>query len=509
MSVYLHHRGSIFWALTLIAVGTIFLYQNFNPTIHPWQIIGTYWPVLIIFWGLSKLLDYFYAQAHPETAVPPLFTASEVILLILVLMLGTLVSKIALRPWQRWPASLGINLGDEDFADLFLESFTYTQTLSRPVKAQPRLLIVNRRGDIEVRSSDQATLDATVKKTIRAENEPAAKKISDDLKIEFVEQGGAYVLQTNLDSLPIGRAGEGLVVSRSVRLDITLHVPKGTSVEVTVERGDIILDGLAGEQTLTTKRGDTHVTNVDGLLRVHKSGGLTEIREVKGNVELDGRGRDVEVAGVTGTVTVDGEFSGALRFERVSQTLRYRSSRTEMTLQKLIGRLNMEVGSLDASGIDGPFVISTRQKDITLEDFKHSVKIDNTNGDIRLRTSVPPKQPIEIESKKGEIELTLPATSSFQIEAKSRHGEVDCEFSGPNLSVTREGHMPSITGTYGKGGPTIRLATAYGTIRLLRQTGEPGPSTHPAPSRPAPGEKRAMRRLDSIGRHVRVLAPAV
>ncbi len=501
MSVYLHHRGSIFWALTLIAVGTIFLYQNFNPDIHPWQIIGTYWPVLIIFWGLSKLLDYFYAQAHPETAVPPLFTASEVILLILVLMLGTLVSKIALRPWQRWPASLGINMGDGEFADLFLESFTYTQTFSRPLKPQPRLLIVNRRGDIEVRSSDQSTLDATVKKTIRAENESAAKKISNDLKIEFIEQAGAYVLQTNLDSLPES--------GRTVRLDLTLRVPKATSVEVTAERGDIILEGLAGEQTLTTKRGDTHVTNVEGLLRVHKSGGLTEIREVKGNVELDGRGRDVEVAGVTGTVTVDGEFGGAVRFERVSQTLRYKSSRTDMALQKLTGRLNMEVGSLDATGIDGPFVISTRQKDITLEDFKHSVKIENTNGDIRLRTSVPPKQPIEIESKKGEIELALPATSSFQVEAKSRHGEVDCEFSGPNLKVTREGDMPSITGTYGKGGPTIRLATAYGTIRLLRQTGEPGPSPQPAPSRPAPGEKRAMRRLDSIGRHARVLAPTV
>ena len=91
-------RGSIFWALTLIGVGAIFLWQNFNPSIHPWQVIAKFWPVLIIFWGISKLVNYIQAQAHPETVPPPLFTASEAVLLVLILALGTLVSKIVLRP---------------------------------------------------------------------------------------------------------------------------------------------------------------------------------------------------------------------------------------------------------------------------------------------------------------------------------------------------------------------------------------------------------------------------
>ena len=79
MSAYTHRRGSIFWALTLIAVGGLFLYHNFNPAIHPWQIIAKFWPVLIIFWGLSKLMDYVHARSHPETAAPPLFSGSEVV----------------------------------------------------------------------------------------------------------------------------------------------------------------------------------------------------------------------------------------------------------------------------------------------------------------------------------------------------------------------------------------------------------------------------------------------
>src|SRR5712692_8599921 len=151
MSSYRHRRGSIFWALILIAVGVIFLYQNFNPAIHPWQIIAKFWPVLIIFWGLSKLIDYVQAQAHPETTPPPLFSGSEVILLVLILALGTLISKIVLRPWHQWPSALGINVDDDDFANIFLNSFSYTQTLSQTAKPQPHLLVVNRRGDVEIR----------------------------------------------------------------------------------------------------------------------------------------------------------------------------------------------------------------------------------------------------------------------------------------------------------------------------------------------------------------------
>ena len=98
MSGYGFRRGTIFWALTLITVGSIFLYQNFNREVHPWQIIAKFWPILIIFWGLSKLVDYLQAQAHPEVAPHALFSGSEVVLLLLILALGTLVSKLVLHP---------------------------------------------------------------------------------------------------------------------------------------------------------------------------------------------------------------------------------------------------------------------------------------------------------------------------------------------------------------------------------------------------------------------------
>jgi len=481
MSTYSGRRGSIFWALILIGVGVLFLLQNFNPSIHPWHVIAKFWPLLIIFWGISKVVDYFRARAHPESAPSSLFSGGEVVFLILILIFGTLASKVILRPWHEWPSMLGMQ--DQEFAELFLNSYTFTQRVSQEVKGKPHLLIVNGRGNIEIRGSDQPNIGLVVQETVWAENEATARNIADQLKVHFLENGGQYELESNLDSLPHG--------GRNVRLDLLVHAPKATSVELTDNRGDIIINGLMGDQTLTARHGDAHVANIEGLVRVHESRGSTEVRDVQGSVEIGGSGGDIVVKSVTGSVTLEGNFSGAMRFGNIAQTLRYSSSRTNLNVQKLTGQLTMDMGNLDASGIDGPFELATRDKDIHLENFKNDVKLTNTNGDIHLQTTIPPTRPIEVDLKKGDISLSLPATSNFQIEAASHHGDVSSDF--PGLSITHKQNTPSINGAYGKGGPLIRLNSTYGTIRVTRASSQP--SLAPSSTTTAAPRQRVSRTL--------------
>ena len=480
MNSYRYRRGSIFWSLILIAVGGLFLYQNFNPNVHPWAIVAKFWPIVIIFWGVSKLIDYFDFRAHPGSAPPSLFSGSEVVLLILVLIFGTLVSRIVLHQWsQAWVSA--VHGGGGDWEGLFQNSYTYTQTLSVPAEPQPHLLIVDHHGDVEIRGSGRSNFEAVVKEVVHAGSEQEARRLADQIKLQIAQQGGEYVLGSNLDSL--GGAG------RNVRLDITLSVPAATSAELTLENGDLVLEGLKGDQDLTVNHGDARVSQVEGLVRLRKSGGDTAISNIKGEVDLQGRGGDVQVTNVTGS-TVHGEFSGGVEFSSVAQTLRFLSSRTDLTAQALAGRLTMNSGDLEASSVNGPFELATRAKDITVNGFSHSVKISNTNGDIELRASAAPNHAIEVQSAKGDIELTLPATSNFQISATSHHGEVECDFSGPNLKVNNSGEERSITGSLGKGGPAIRLSTDYGTIHL-----SPGGPAAPAapPTSPAPPSPPSSR----------------
>jgi Putative adhesin/Domain of unknown function (DUF5668) len=481
MSAYVYRRGSIFWALTLITVGVLFLYQNFNPAIRPWEILARFWPIVIIFWGASKLIDHLQARAHPESTPPPLFSASEVILLVLVLITGTVVSKVVLHQWS-WLES-GIHVDDnDDWEGIFGNSYTYTQTVSAAVTdQQPHVVLVDHHGDVELRSSSQPGLQASIKEEVHADNDQDAKKLSDQLKFEFVHQGGQYTLQSNIDSLPNG--------GRGVHLDIVVSMPAATSTDVTVEHGDFTASGLKGSQTFTVDHGDAHITQMEGLVKLQKSGGSTQISSVKGSVELEGRGDDVQVSDVTGTVTINGEFSGDTEFSNVGQTLHYLSTRTDLTTQQLTGRLTMDSGSLEANGVRGPFEITTKDKDINLDGFTHSVKITNANGDIQLRAAGIPTHPIEVQSGKGEIQLNIPPKSAFQIDAVSRHGEVDSEFNGPDLKINNNGDQPSISGSYGKGGPTIHLSTAYGTIHLGQGEASMPPTPPEPPAAPTPSSQ--------------------
>lgn len=462
MSPIPYRRGSFFWALILMAVGIIFLLQNFNPAVHPWEIVARYWPVLIIVWGLSKLIDYLQARAHPEIPPPRMFSGTDVILLILILIVGTILSRLVLAPWHQWRSEWGMHWSGDGWHNPFMNSYSYTRDLSQDTAGHPHFVVVNRRGDVEVQGTGASGISAVVHETVRSANGEDAAKLNKQLTLAFTHQDGGYELQPDFDSLPNGGG--------NVRLDIALRVPKGTTAEITARDGDILLSGVDGKQMITSRDGDVHVANVQGSVQIDKSGGATGVRAVRGGVEVSGRGGDVEITDVLGRVTVNGEFSGLVRFQQLNHGLQFTSSRTQLTAQSLAGKLEMQMGSLEANGVDGPFELSTRHKDINITRFRSALTISDAGANIVLQAIHPPTEPIVVNSKNGDIELVLPPASNFVMDAASKGGQVDSDFTSPSLIVQSEGHQPSIKGMYGKGGPPIHLFTTYGTVHVIRET---------------------------------------
>lgn len=56
--------------LILIALGVIFLAENFYPEFSAWRLIARYWPVILIVVGVKKLYDYF-TWPRGQSDVPP------------------------------------------------------------------------------------------------------------------------------------------------------------------------------------------------------------------------------------------------------------------------------------------------------------------------------------------------------------------------------------------------------------------------------------------------------
>jgi hypothetical protein len=50
--------------IILIAIGALFLYANYRPAFDPWLILKTYWPLILIFVGVGKMLDSMRARQN-------------------------------------------------------------------------------------------------------------------------------------------------------------------------------------------------------------------------------------------------------------------------------------------------------------------------------------------------------------------------------------------------------------------------------------------------------------
>ncbi len=62
-------RVSLVFPIILITIGALFLLHNWRPAFDPWPILGTYWPLILIFIGLGKVWDNVQRSRNPNA--PP------------------------------------------------------------------------------------------------------------------------------------------------------------------------------------------------------------------------------------------------------------------------------------------------------------------------------------------------------------------------------------------------------------------------------------------------------
>jgi DUF4097 and DUF4098 domain-containing protein YvlB len=473
----MHHRRSLFAPIVLILFGALLLARNFRPEFPFWEIVGRYWPVVLIVWGLAKLSGALRRPAPGQPAWRPSLTVGEFFLALFIVLVGLSATRwVEARgsyPW--WQA---------DFDWPWTQHYSFTEDVKQPMPAQSALYVENYAGDVHVTGADTNEVTASITKQVRAEAEAQAKTLADRLHAALVQEGDTLTFRMPTDP--------------ALRADVVLTVPKATPVRFEVRRGSIQAADLVGDLNAQVDRGDVQVSNIQGNVRVQLSrSGSLNARNIKGNVELEGNGNDVQVSDVTGQLSVRGNYSGASDYSRIAQGVRFNSTRTDMEIQKLPGSLQMTIGSLTITQPSGPVTVNTR-KDIRIEDFDEKIQVVDHNASVELSTTRLPLRDIVVENHSGPIEVSIPAGSEFQVEARAQRGEVESDFNA--LQVNRGTDEGQIRGTVGRGLANLKLTTSYGSIRLRQLGSRPGGVRPPAPPKPPPpprisrGAERAMSR---------------
>ena len=447
-------RRSIFSGVMLILVGTLLLLAQLSPDIRLGRWFLDYWPVLLIVWGLAKLFDYAIARRTGETP-PRTLTGGMVFLLIVLICIGTGGS------WLRDTVDRNpdlIELPEDVFG--FGSEFSFSEEVAAkpPVKAGSLIKIHNYRGEISVHSEETAEIKVVVKKTLRANDDAEAERISKGVSVTVVEVPGGFEIKPELKEESYKR----------VRLDLEVRVPKSVSVEADTDRGGIQVSGITGSVTANSYKGDVQIQSAGGDVRVDLKGGNVRVQNVQGGVRINGRGNDVEVTDVKGEAVIQGEFYGPIRVQNVGKEVHFLSQRTDLTIGSLPGRMEMGSGDLEVYDTPGNVLLTTRNKDITLENVGGRVRIDNRHGNIQVRLKQPPKEEVDIANESGTVELALPGKSSFELVATSRQGDVESEFQDPGLASTSDQRTNTLQGKVGAGRPRVQLKTTYGGIHIRK-----------------------------------------
>lgn len=490
-------RGSIVGPVMVIAIGIVFLLVQLGKlsSFLVWSWFGHWWPLLLIGIGVIVLIEWGFDQTfHRNEDGQPYIRRSlgggVVTLLILLVVAGVVFNGVhsGSHDGRNW---FGGNFNQEDIDQFLGDKHASEQTLEQPFSPDGLLQIDNPRGNVSISgTSDDNQIHVIVQKEVYSRSDSDAANKAQQLSANLERNGSMVRI-----SLP---ALEG------AKADLVITVPSASSNTVVANHGDVHISGVRGPVNVTANHGDVELSAITGNVTTHiqNTGSDFSAHSVTGSVTLEGRGGSITVSDIAGPVSIQGDFFGDTHIEHVRAAFRFHTSRTDFQLARLDGQIDISSDEdLSADQVLGPVVLSTRNRNITLDRIAGDVTITNKNGKVDL-TGAPPLGNVSVENRNGEVTVTVPDQAGFNVQAETTDGDIENDFS---LPVSENSNRKSLNGNVGKATSNIKITTTQEDIALRRANIAPLPPAAPPPppltSAPMPNSaERARKNAEAIRR---------
>jgi len=466
-----HRQRSYAGPLVLIILGVIFLFGNLH--MLSWGRIGVlfahYWPVLLIFWGVVKLIEHQQAQRSGSRSSG--IGAGGILLIVMIVVFGLISSQLERVNWSGLHDQL--NLNDDDFSNIFGQAYNFDDHLSQEFPTGASLKVIDTHGAVSVHASDDNNITVVVRKRVGAENQSDADKYNGETKPTITTIGGLVTLDAKADA-----AGD-----HPVEVDLDISLPRKAPVTISSRRGDVNVVDRESNIDIASQHGETSVEDVTGSVKITQEKGSVKVEQIRGDVHVDARVNEVSVSDITGSVQLDGEFQESVKLARIAKTVTFKSSRTDMEFSRIEGSLDLDSDELHADEITGPLHLNTRSKNLRLDSVSGDVRLQDDNGSIELGMRTLGN--IQIDNRSGDIQLSLPEKSGFRLDARTHDGEIQSDF--PELKVNNDEHEAKASGSVGNGTSHIVLNNEHDNIEIRKASAQPPkPPAPPAmPGKPA------------------------
>jgi len=452
------HR-SMAGPFVLIVVGVVCLLGTMGVLSRArlWHLFANYWAVLLILWGVIKLVEHLRAQREGTRSSG--IGAGGVFLAIMIIVFGLIANQLDRVNWRGIKDQ--INIDDNDFSNIFGETYNYNDNLEQTFPADASLKVINNRGAVSVHASDDNKITVIVRKRIGADNQEDADKYNTETKPTITTIGGLVTLDAKVEG-----AGD-----HPVETDLDISVPRKAGLSVTSRRGDVNITGRTGNVDVSAQHADVSIDDITGNIKVSQEKGSVKIEQVSGDVHVEGRLNEVSLADIKGSAQLDGEFQESVKLERISKTVSFKSSRTDMEFSSISGSLDLDSDELHAEEITGPLHLTTRSKNIRLDDVSGDVRLQNDNGTVEV--GMRSLGNVQIDNRNGDVQLSVPEKSGFRLDARVRDGEIQSDF--PELKVDNNEHESKATGSIGNGGAHVVINNEHDGFEIRKNPVNGGP----------------------------------
>lgn len=196
----------------------------------------------------------------------------------------------------------------------------------------------------------------------------------------------------------------------SLDVRVRLWVPRRYSLVLRSSGGDVRVDGITGDMEVRTSGGDISLSRIVGRVDLSSSGGLVEVEHVDGPVRAKTSGGTFSLRDVFGDISA-------------------RSSG----------------GSFTIDGVDG------------------SVDLRTSGGSASVVFLGDPEG--EIRTSGGSVEIFVREDANAELDARASGGDVHID-EELGLERERERGQHRYSGRLGHGGPSLKLRTSGGGIRV-------------------------------------------
>lgn len=464
------HR-SIAGPVVLILLGLLFLMGTMGmlEIHHLGLLFARYWPALLILWGIIKIIEYEQAKRYGQQ--PRGIGVGGVFLIIFLISAGLIATQLSRLDWANIREHT--HFGDDNsFDDLFNgSSFDYSGELNTPLPASVTAMHINDdRGTVTVNVSDDKKVRVSWRKKVHAENQQQADGYN-------TKTDPTIVPADKLLSLNANNQGAG---DKGVSMDMDIYLPANIAVTIVSNHGGVTIAGRESSVDVNHRHGEVNVSDQTGNVSLTLDASSAQLEHIKGDVTIQGKANEVDIEDVDGAVHLNGEFYESTRLVRVSKTVSFHSSRTDMEFSRLDGRLDLDSGDLRADSLAGPMRLSTHSKDISLEGLSGDLRLEDANGTVSVAVNKPGN--IQIDNRKGDVEVTIPPNTAMKVEARTHEGDIQSDFE--EIKAENNGHQSSASGSIGSisnSAPRLVMNAEKGSIEIRKGVVAVVPPAPPEP----------------------------